>query len=76
MDNSRAVTAHKDLNIICWNIEQSMWAAIDLFNTGMGMRVKVGTVKGSENVLNSGNRFNYHSFKFPACETRYSILKG
>jgi len=22
MDNTRAVTAHKDLNIVCWDIEQ------------------------------------------------------
>ena len=24
MDNSRVMTAHKDLNIICWNIEQGL----------------------------------------------------
>lgn len=24
MDNTRAVTAHKDLNIVCWNIEQGL----------------------------------------------------
>ena len=24
MDNTRAVTAHKDLNIVCWDIEQGL----------------------------------------------------
>ena len=24
MDNIRAVTAHKDLNIVCWDIEQGL----------------------------------------------------
>ena len=24
MDNTRAVTAHKDLNIVCWNIEEGI----------------------------------------------------
>ena len=24
MDNTRAVTAHKDLNIVCWDVEQGL----------------------------------------------------
>ena len=24
MNNTRAVTAHKDLNIVCWDIEQGL----------------------------------------------------
>ena len=43
MDNTRAVTAHKDLNIVCWNIEEgrrfeipSLWSSKDC-----GKRVRI-----------------------------------
>ena len=35
MDNSRVVTAHKDLKIICWNIEQGIQQSTTTqFSTG------------------------------------------